>query len=29
MFGDYAEIIEPEALKHRVKAILEKRIARL
>lgn len=29
MFGDYAEIIEPEALKNSVKAILEKTVARL
>ncbi len=29
MFGDYSEIIEPETLKHRVKAILEKAVARL
>tara|TARA_R110002050_G_scaffold10071_3_gene34976 strand:+ start:19128 stop:20159 length:1032 start_codon:yes stop_codon:yes gene_type:complete len=29
MFGDYAEIIEPEVLKHRVRAILEKTVANL
>lgn len=29
MFGDYAEIIEPEILKHRVKAILEKTVSNL
>ena len=29
MFGDYAEIIEPEILKHRVRAILEKTVSKL
>lgn len=29
MFGDYAEILEPESLKLRVKAILEQTVTRL
>lgn len=29
MFGDYAEIIEPEVLRHRVRAILEKTASKL
>jgi predicted DNA-binding transcriptional regulator YafY len=29
MFGDYAEILEPESLKHRVKEILQKAISKL
>lgn len=29
MFGDYAQIIEPEILKHRVRAILEKTVSNL
>lgn len=29
MFGDYAEILEPESLKHRVRDILEKAISKL
>jgi predicted DNA-binding transcriptional regulator YafY len=29
MFGDYAEIIEPEFLKQRVRAILEKTVSNL